>query len=59
MLQMLHYKKDMMLEKTEENKNKMLKALEEYYGIVTTASLEATFQDKKLILETIKNLESK
>ncbi len=38
MLQMLHYKKDMMLEKTEDNKNKMLKALEEYYGIVTTAS---------------------
>ena len=38
MLQMLHYKKDIMLEKTEDNKNKMLKALEEYYGIVTTAS---------------------
>ena len=38
MLQMLHYKKDMMLEKTEDNKNKMLKALEQYYGIVTTAS---------------------
>ncbi len=37
MLQMLHYKKDMMLEKTEDNKNKMLKALEEYYGIVTTS----------------------
>lgn len=38
MLQMLHYKKDIMLEKTEDNKSKMLKALEEYYGIVTTAS---------------------
>ena len=37
MLQMLHYKKDIMLEKTEDNKNKMLKALEEYYGIVTTS----------------------
>ena len=37
MLQMLHYKKDMMLEKTEDNKNKMLKALGEYYGIVTTS----------------------
>ena len=34
---MLHYKKDIMLEKTEDNKNKMLKALEEYYGIVTTS----------------------
>jgi hypothetical protein len=38
MLQMLHYKKDIMLEKTEDNKSKMLKALEQYYGIVTTAS---------------------
>lgn len=37
MLQMLHYKKDIMLEKTEDNKSKMLKALEEYYGIVTTS----------------------
>lgn len=37
MLQMLHYKKNIMLEKTEDNKNKMLKALEEYYGIVTTS----------------------
>ncbi len=26
-----------MLEKTEDNKSKMLKALEEYYGIVTTS----------------------
>ncbi len=34
---MLHYKKDIMLEKTEDNKSKMLKALEEYYGIVTTS----------------------
>jgi len=37
MLQMLQYKKNIMLEKTEENKKKMLKSLEEYYGIVTTA----------------------
>ena len=37
MLQMLHYKKNIMLEKTEDNKSKMLKALEQYYGIVTTS----------------------
>ena len=34
---MLHYKKNIMLEKTEDNKSKMLKALEQYYGIVTTS----------------------
>jgi hypothetical protein len=38
MSQMSHYKKNIMLDKTENNKEKMLEALSNCLGIVTTAS---------------------